>query len=995
MVLTWPGASAGDMDRYVGHAADIALNGLQDVRDVRTTSYAGKTYIRVRFLDHADMQQGLSEVQGTLATITSFPEDMEPPKVTLATPNEQVSRILVTGPFSDSTKQSLADHVLNRLRAEGVSDVKVIGNAPRNIYVDVDPILSRAFGLELNSIAQAVSAAIRDVPGGRLETASTDVQTRTVALIKDAYELGNIALKSDVKTVFLRDIASVQERSQDNRVELIYPGGNGFTINARRNLNEDVLEISDKLKKVVAELKTELPGSIDIRQYDVRSISIEKRLNLLIRNLLAGLACVGLVLFVFLNFRAAFWVMVGIPTAFFLSFVFMWGTGQTFNLISVFAMLMIVGIVVDDAIVVAENISLRQKTGSAFQAAADGAIFMLLPVTTATLTTIAAFAPIFFLTDVFGKWVQAIPMFVCVALPASLLECFFLLPGHMRGNFAAAKNASPIDGPQPLNRFRSLIDAAFSRFTEGPFATLVRGLYRLRYLSFLLVLSLIGTAAILAYSNSVKFQFWLRPASNFLFANLTMVEGTKWDVTERAVRSIWQALEKTERDLGYQSGQLAKVTLGLSRTHFNERSKPPGDNRAGVIVELVDGDERNVSSDSFVETWRNNAPKIAGIQSLEITRHGAGPDGADVDVRFSGFDIRSIQAAINALEIKLDAMRGLSNVRNTLNYARSEIQFQVTEAGKQQGFTSGIIGKQLSAAITGIKVQRIALENGFADIYVRHKAAYTVEDSLTYFNLTAPDGTDAYFFQVASLTHAPGEGSVQRTGGKLRASVKADINWTAADGQLIWRALETEILPEIAAAHSVGFKLEGKREEQGRAIDEIVGALVIALITIYFILAWSTSSYALAFAIILVLPIGVAGAVFGHFVMDYKMTMLSLVACVALLGILVNDSIILFSEITNRRAQGLDWEEATVAGYCARLRPVFLTTLTTVVGLAPLIAETSRQAQFLIPVAITITWGLTAATIVSFALIPATIAISQDFWRLGALTRSVDIKLKD
>ncbi len=978
--VIWRGASVGAMDRLVGHVLDTTLNGVRDVKSVRTSSYTGMTYSTVRFKDDADMQIALSDVQSAVASISTFPKDISPPVVTLRTPSEHVARVLVSGPFSDAVKREIGDKIIKRFRANGISNVVMWGAPKLNLYIDVDPLLARQYGSDVETITAAVRRAIHKNPGGSFEAGNSTVTTRMDST-HDIKTLNDILISGSNGQFKIGDVAKISISPPKRQSRAVFREGNGFFLNFYRNPSEDSIKIADKVRETVAEIKAEYPSTISLRMYDVRADQIKDRLSLLGENAALGLALVAITLFIFLSFRAALWVVVGIPTAFAASFILMWATGQTINMISAFAMVMILGIIVDDAIVVAENIVTQQgRSLTPAQGAFQGANAMWRPVFTATLTTIAAFAPIIFLTDSIGSYVKAIPYFVCVALIASLAECFFLLPGHMR------HGGKIVNGKPKVSAIRARLDRGFMWFVNVPFAKMIDLVFRMRYISIMIAVGFVGIAVFLTATNSVRFQFWLNPQSNFVYANFSLSPGSSGEETKQAVEKLWQGLSKVEKDLGYKPYGLVKATFGLTGRTLSWGTRPNDPAVGAVLVELEDDGGSRISSKEFVAKWRKAMPQIAGLVSLEISQNRTGPDGADVDVTVKAQGADNLKRAVAKLEAALRDIDGVQNVRNSLTGTSTELQFALSRTGIERGFSGQDVGRQIFSGLTGQKADRIANGDGFLDVIVRYQTRNqsgveigNVEDVLSYFPLSNASGTKASFFDVASLSYGHSETILRRRNGALTASVKANVDRKKVEATAVWKKLDNSVLPAISSDDDVKFSYEGKRKERKRALGEISLALGVGIIAIYCILAWSMESFLLPLAIMLVLPLGASGAVIGHYVLDYKVTMLSLVAVVALFGVLVNDSIILFEEIRHRKRSGENLRTATVKGYASRFRPVFLTSITTVVGLGPLIFETGYQALFLVPIAITITWGLAFATLMSFFLVPATIAIAQDF----------------
>ncbi len=970
VTIAHKGATAGTMDRVVGRVLDDALNSLHGVDQVWTNSSAGVTNATIKFHDYKDLEEGRSEVQAAVDAIQTFPAGIERPTVRIQQPTELVARLLVSGPFDDQARDYLASHLNNSFKAAGIGNTKVSGIPARDLVVSLDPLSIRQHNISVGQISRTLKAAIETLPSGTLKSANTFQATRTLAS-NDETSLGEILITSAGKPLRLGDIATIARAAPETAIKVVFPEGNGFFIEFRRNVNENVLTVSDKIRETLNQLRAELPKTIVMKLYDVRADQIKDRLNLLYYNAGIGLLLVAAALFIFLNLQAAIWVAIGIPTAFAMTFMIMWISNQSINMVSAFAMVMVLGIIVDDAIVVAENISREKKQGedphvSTFR----GTRQMMRPVFTATLTTIAAFVPILFLSDIIGSYVAAIPYFVCAALLASLLECFFLLPGHMRGRAYASTRKTPA--------VRAALDRLFGGFVETVFHRLISTAHRFFLISIAILVAIAGFAAFLSSSNLVRFQFWLNPESNFLFANFTLASEGSHEENENVAKALWAGMEKAERSLGYKKGELIKVTLGLSGAQFGKYNTQPSPYQGAVLVELSDESGQRVHSDEFIKIWRESVGSIAGLNSLEIARHKSGPDGADVHMTVNGESADNVNHAVADLQRALGRIDGVTNIRNNLTTTVPEIQFAVSDQGRQLGFTSQIIGRKLYEALHGSTASRITVDERQVDVVVKLQSIASIYDLLSYVQLENNEGKRAEFLDVVTLSYGNSEGWLRRTNSQLSAAVLADVDTNVVDAAAVWRKLDRDTLPSISLDRDVKITFGGKRKERTRALEQIAIATLVALASMYCILAWSMASFSIPIGIILVLPMGVAGAVIGHWVMNLSMTILSLAAMVALSGILVNDTIILFDRIYGNLRQGMSRRMATIEGYKNRFRAVFLTSLTTIVGLAPLMVETSYQAQFLIPIAVTITWGLGFATVTSFLLVPAIFAIGRD-----------------
>ena len=968
--VDWRGASAGEVDRQIGRPLDQRLGQVNAAGVVDTISQEGRVTSRIEFETGTDMQKALSDVETAVSSITSFPSEIDPPRVILLPATEEVGKVLVSGPFGDGTGARLAQAMIDRLRAAGIWQVSAQGITGQSLFVDVDPVMAGQLKLSVQQVAESIHDAFGTIPAGTLRIDAEAWPIRTAPDGKGLEELGAVRLGEALGSLRIQDIATITQGAGAEAVESYFPNGNGFILEVHRLPDDDMLAVSETLFSELALLRAELPKTLSIQLFDVKVDQIKQRLSLILENGLLGLILVAALLSVFLGLGAALWVTIGIIVAFAVTILLMGLTGQTINMVSAFTMIMILGIIVDDSIVVAENIATRQRKRGVREGAVQGAQAMLRPVAAATLTTVAGFAPILFVTDIFGSFVQAIPYFACAALIASLIECFFLLPGHL--------SASSDDAWSRRSAFRARIETAMLRFRRRIFEPLIVRFYRHRYQAFAAVCLIVSGAVFLCLENIVRFQFWINPENNFLYADFSLNDGSAHADRNEAMAQLLRGLDRTEADLGFDRGALVTTAFGLLGTSILAADAGPDPDNGGLMVELADRDGERISAAEFAAHWRDNVPEIVGLQSLAITIRPTGPSGSDIQINVMADDLDSQKAAIRKVERALQTIDGVYSIRNTLDSEQTELQFTLDDAAHELGLTSEQLGRQLSDAVNGRVAHEIFEGGNAVDVVVRFRPSSSLEETLSSLPVIVGSDNVMSVSDVASFSYAPSATTVRRQGSQITATIRADVDRRVIDAPEVWRMLDDTILPEIAASEAVSFDFSGVRRDRDRALSDVLLAVLVALATIYLILCWVLESYLLPIVIMLTLPLGVAGAVYGHLLLGYEMTMLSLVALVALIGILVNDSIILFVEIVKRRARGRSWRDAVVKGYSARFRAVFLTTVTTVAGLAPLLFETSYQAQFLIPVAVTIAAGLIAGTLFSLLLVPSLVAIAED-----------------
>ena len=983
ITVIWPGASAEDADSAIVSSIEPEVRFIDGVKEVNSYSQEGSGIVVVEFQAGADMQSALSNVDAVVSGITTLPEDAEEPLIKRVVRYDLISRISISGPVSESALKALAKRVRDGLLDRGIDLVGFFGKRDQEIHVDVPPSSLRRLDLTLGDLSKRISDTSVDLPSGDLAGAS-EKQLRSLGELKRADEVAGIEVTSapNGEKIFLRDVAQVRE-SFDSRQPVGRRGANpAIELIVQRSLTTDALEAAATVNSYLDEVRGTLPPNIEIRQYDIQASLISDRINLLLRNGLSGLVLVLIVLFVFLSGRIAFWVAMGIPVAIFATGAVMLWSGQSINMVSLFALIMTLGIIVDDAIVVGEHAAhLRQQGMSAVDAAEAGALRMLAPVTAAALTTIAAFMPLFAIGDVIGQIIVAIPLVVVAVLVASLIECFFVLPGHLRSAMAA----TPGSGSGWYQRFRNRFDDRFNEFRDGRFRRAVIAALNFRYVTIGAILAaLIISIGILA-SGRVGFVFFPNPESDTIDANIEMAAGTPRDALESALLALEQALGRAERRVAAETSDIVVMSfqrLGQSQGRSFERVS--GDHLGGIQVELVASDHRNVRTNEFIEIWREEIPQISGVRRITLQERAGGPPGRELDIRFRGDDIADLKLAAEDLKLELQRFDGLSDIEDDLPFGKQELILELTPRGRALGFTTESVARQVRNAFEGAIAKRFPRDDEEVTIRVQLPESEATEAAVRNLYLRSAAGAETPLEEVVSFREDAGFARIRRKDGRREVAVFAEIDESVTKPGTIITALSDGRVQAIAQRYNLTFRFAGKAEEEAQTLGDMETGAMAGLSAIYIILAWVFASYARPIIVMSIIPFGLIGAVAGHLVLGYDITILSLVALIGLAGILVNNSIILVSTIDERVKDGQGMMEAIVDGACDRLRAVTLTSITTIVGLVPLLFETSLQAQFLIPMAVTIVFGLATASVLVLFVVPALLGMLDDIAGLRA-----------
>jgi len=982
VTVDWPGASAEDVDANIVGVIEPELRFIDSVKRVVSKSAEGFGILSVEFEAGADLQTGLSNVETAVTSITTLPEDSDRPTVTRIYSYETIARLVVSGPFSESSLKAVAKGLREGLLATGIDKVDLFGARDEEIWVEASAATLRQLDLTPGEISDLIARSSIDLPSG-IVPGTSEKQIRSLGLARTVESIGEIeirALPGGQRTV-LRDIARITDAFDENDAEAVRLGQHAVELHVRRALGSDALEQSALLDTFMEEVRPTLAPSIRLERYGDAAAMIEDRINLLLRNGASGLVLVVAVLFIFLSGRVAFWVAVSIPVTLFATLGIMLLLGQSINMVSLFAIIMALGIIVDDSIVVAEHAVTRRGMGDDPTTAAEtGAKRMLAPVLAASLTTIAAFVPLLLISDIMGQIIAAIPMVIIAIILASLVECFFILPGHLRG---ALKS-----DPAAENRFSRWFNPRFEAFRDGLFDRLVRGCLRWRYLTLSVGVGLIILVFGLMAGGRLDFVFFPSPESDTVYANVVFAEGTERAQTREMVQELERALAKAEAQLTNGEGGLVAMSLaqiGVPVGRSDSLFAGSGDHVAGVRLELIPSDTRDIRTPVFVEAWRAAVRQMPGMDIFSVVEQQSGPPGREIDIRVTGDDLKALKRAADDVVALLQRFPGVSDVEDDLPHGKLEAIMEVTSRGRALGFTTSSVGRQVRNAFEGAIAKRFARGDEEVTVRVRYPREALTEADLRRLYLVSPNGVEVPLAEVVEFREARGFAQIKREDGLRMVSVTGEIDENITTTDEVLGAIREAGLAEIARRHNVDIGFKGKAEEQATTLADMRTGGIVGLAAIYLILAAIFSSYLTPVFVMAVIPFGIVGAILGHLVLGYDLTILSMVGLLGLSGIVVNDSIILVRAVQDRLVAGEALVEALAGGARDRLRAVILTSVTTIFGLLPLLFETSLQAQFLKPMAVSIVFGLMGATFIVLILVPTLLAIKGD---IGVLFRS-------
>ena len=988
IVVPWSGASAEDVEEAVVNVIEDKVRNIAGVREMSSVSKRGWGGVWLRFESGSDLRAAADEVDQAIATIRNLPQDAEDPTITILENRELISRLVLSGPDSLAELRPVARRMEQELLAKGIAEIRILGLPEEEIAIQVERATLHELGLSLPDIAARVRSQSQDVPAGELGQA--DIARELRAVEKRRSELGFARLplysQSDGSVITLGDIATVSRRARDGALSMRVNGQVAVELALYRSSSDDTLDMARTVESWLTGFRQQMPPGFEIQVYDEQWKPLQDRIQLMIKNGASGLLLVVLILFLFLSGRVAFWVTVGIPVSFMATLMVLYLIGGSINMISLFALIMALGIIVDDAIVVGEDALTHYQQGAVpLQAAERGARRMFWPVLSSSLTTIAAFLPLMLIGDYIGAILGAIPWVIVCVIIASLIESFLILPGHLRHTFARQHH-------RPEGERRRKLNAYFDHFRDHIFRPVISHALNHRRLvlagafgSLLLVFGLLA-------GGRIGFVFFPTPEVNMLIANAGFTAGTPRERIAEYMAEIEKQIQATDEALGGDMDeplvQTAVTRLGMAiqpGTNFTRT----GDQYAHIQIELLASDHRDVRNATFIQELEARVSRPPEMDTFGVFEPSLGPPGRDLEIRISGQDASALKQAALALTDILAATPGVAGVEDDTPYGREQVIFELNAVGKSLGLSTADIGQQLRAGFEGEIVQIIQIDGDEVEVRVTSSDAERKHlRGLESMPVRLPDGRSAPLGNVVTLHARRGFERLRHSGGQLAVKVTADVIEQIANANRIRADLQQDILPQLSARYPVQFAFTGQAEDQAATLGDMQRGMLYGLAMIYLVLAWVFGSYGWPLVVMSIIPFGLVGALFGHWVMGLDLTILSLFGFFGLSGIVVNDSIILVAFYKELRERGLSVHNALVEASCQRLRAVMLTSLTTIAGLTPLMFETSLQARFMIPMATSITFGLAFATTLVLILVPTLLSLYEQ--ALGPSSRDND-----
>ena len=982
------GASPTEVESGVILAVEEAVRGVDGVKRVTGTANENSGNVTVELLLGTDRDQALSDVRSQIDRITSFPADSEEPTISLVSNRNEAISIVIYGDLTQYELHDLAEQMrLELLQSPELTVAEVDGIPPLEMSIEVSRESLNTYNLTHEQIAQTIRAASIELPAGSVETVGGDRLLRIQRKLDQVQAFEQIALISrpNGTEVLLGDIANIHDGFTDTNQSATFNGLPAVRVVVYRVGEQTPISVSDAVLEYLESTQSALPEGVQTSIWNDNSEMYRARIDLLARNAKLGLVLVLLLLTIFLEIRLAFWVTMGIPISFLGAMLLAPIWGISLNMVTLFAFILTLGIVVDDAIVVGEAVfKYRQMGHDPIDAALMGAREVAAPVTFSVITTIVAFTPLFFVPGTMGKFMVVIPAMVVTVLALSLVESLFILPAHL-GHLRERKG---IIGA--INKVQIRFAAFIDRLIDRTYRPVVKFATRMRYATVALgIATLIATVGYVRAGN-VSFNFMPVVESEVIAMNLELPASSSIENTQRIQDFILEQARETFVEFGGEEASSRGIYASVGST--SAAGGPTGNmvtlgsNLAQIYVYLVDADLRDFSTDEFTQSWRQRVGEIPGVEQLSFSYDVGPTQGGAIDIELLHDDIDVIEEAATELASILGEFEGVREINNGFSEGKEQINFRLRPQARTLGLTETDLARQIRSAFYGVEVTRQQRGREELKIFVRlPESERTSEFDIESLMIRTPQGGEIPLLEAAIMERGTAYTSIKRIDGRRAVNVTADVDKTIISGNEVISSLRQGSLQRLLAAHDgLSFDLAGEQREQADTMKSLMTTGIIALFAIFALMAISFKSYLQPLIVMTAIPFGIIGAIAGHIIMGYDLSMLSMLGMTALAGVVVNDSLVMVTATNDFMAAGFSTHRAAIEAGVRRFRPIMLTSTTTFLGLMPMMLETSTQARFLIPMAISLAFGVLFTTFVTLLIVPAFYIIIDDIkWFFG------------
>ena len=992
--VVYPGASPEDIEESICVKVEEQVQGINGLKRITSSSNEGYGSINIEVENGYDIDEVKDEVKSQVDAITSFPDDAEKPTIRSFDGQPEVITIAVHGHVDEASLLNIAEKVRDEVSELPNITQTRLGKKPREISIEISENTLQKYGISFDYVANKIRTSSMDVPGGAIETYDGEILIRSKGQAYTGEEFGIIPVLSlaDGSTVFLRDIAEIVDGFQDVEYDIKFNSEPALLIRVYRTGEQNALDIADAVHGYIKKKNPVMPPGVSLTTMKDESVILRGRIELLTENAYLGLGLVLIVLALFLKPKLAAWVSLGIPISFMGGFWLLPLFDVSINMISLFTFILVLGIVVDDAIVVGENIHIYLKRGlSGVDAALEGAYQVAKPVIFAVLTTMVTFSPMILVEGALGKIWKIIPVVTILVLMFSLIESLTILPAHlahMKINEAKKKNRFS----QWWSDIQMGIHNWLQGFIKNKYTPVLELALKNRGNTVAIAISIFILTVGLVASGFIRFNFFPPLEADIVIAGVEYPEGTPVSLTKVGLDQIEKSAYKLKDSLEVLYPE-NKIFINMVSTAGDQPIKTQsargpgnldatffGSHLAECVIELAPGEERPISTVEISKIWRELTGPIPGVKQVTFDSD-LFTTGAPIEIQLSSVNREDLKAVTNSLKDKLQTYAGVFDIKDSFSAGKDEIKLNLLPEAQNYGITMASLARQVRQAFYGDEVQRVQRGRDEVKVFLRYPKDERVSlNNLEQMNVRVGNNVEVPLGQVAQGELSSGYSTITRTDRKRSISITADVDLSEANANEILAKFETEhIVPILLDYPSVNYSFEGEQREQRDTLSSLFKNFALALFVVYVLLAVPFKSYLQPLIIMSAIPFGFTGAVIGHIIMGMNLAVLSIIGIVALSGVVVNDSLVMVDFINRyKRDDGKTSLEAALAAGPRRFRPILLTSITTFVGLFPLLIEKSVQAQFLIPMAISLAYGVLFATLITLILVPTSYLIIED-----------------
>ena len=1018
--VIYPGSSPEEVEEGICIKIEERIESIEGIERIISTAREGNGEVLAELETGADTQKILDEIKAEVDRIDTFPDEAEEPIVMEIINQDPTISVAIFGEVSEARLRQLAEGIRDDLldakfvsekkgggfqslvasvfkpfqfkQPDSITQIDLVGVRDHEIAIEVSEEDLRRYGISFDQVVNAVRTGSIDLPGGKIKTAQGEILIRSKGQLYTGEEFEELPLITlDEGTVVrLGQVAKVIDGFEDLDLKTRFNGKQAAIVQVSRTSEQDIIEIAAIARNYVETHKTKIPEDLGVAVWGDISTMVQDRIDLMLRNGLQGIILVFIALALFLNLRLAFWVAIGIPISFMAAFVVLSGFDQTINMISLFAFIMTLGILVDDAIIVGENVYSHYRRGkSPGSAVVDGLKEVGGPVVMAVSTTIVAFAPLLFIAGIMGKFIAVMPMAVIIILIVSLGEALIILPTHLHHALIQTekKNRKITSWHEQL---RGKIEQGLQFVIERIYTPAIKYVVKNKYFTMSIGIGVLIISLGIIAGGYVAFVFFPKGESDWIVAEVVYPLGTPFELTEETITHLEKAsfrLNSVYPEFTEKNGRLVINAFAIVGAIPRRDWKPPefGGHVGQVWLELASSEKRTqLSTHAVLAKWRQLIGEIPGVERLQFATLEGGPAGNPIEIQLRGHDFDQLEQAADELKSEIATYPGTFDITDNFKPGKQEKKIRIKDGARSIGITMRDLARQVRQAFYGDEALRIQRGRDDVKVMVRYsdlerRSIAGIEDM----RIRTLDGQEIPIDEVADITPGRSYSVVNRVDRKRTISVLSDIDETVANASVIVADLKANFLPGLVERYpGLTYALEGQEKRTRESLDSIKSGYFLALMGIFLLLASQFRSYSQPLIIMMAIPFGLIGAVMGHLVLGMEFTIVSIFGIVALSGIVVNDSLILIDFINRAVRDGMEVEKAVIESGRARFRPVLLTSVTTVAGLFPLLLERSFQAQFLVPMAVSLCFGLMVATVLTLLYVPALYLINKDIIRL-------------